>query len=46
MARLAEAFGFEGTPDEHSREAEALEVTGYAFESWAAEGSDSGPEGR
>lgn len=44
MARLAEAFGFEGTPDEYRREAEALEVTGYAFESWA--GSDSDPERR
>jgi uncharacterized peroxidase-related enzyme len=30
MARLANAFGFEGAPDEHRREAEALEATGYA----------------
>jgi uncharacterized peroxidase-related enzyme len=30
MARLANAFRFEGSPDEHRREAEALELTGYA----------------
>lgn len=30
MARLALVFGFEGSDDEHRREAEALAVTGYA----------------
>lgn len=30
MARLALLFGFEGSDDEHRREAEALAVTGYA----------------
>ena len=35
MARLALVFGFEGSADEHRREAEALAVTGY--EEWRGE---------
>jgi uncharacterized peroxidase-related enzyme len=41
MARLANAFEFEGDPDEHRREAEALAITGYA--EWRS-GGDPEPD--
>jgi hypothetical protein len=39
MARLAPAFGFEGSPEGHRREAEALSITGYS--EWRAGEDDA-----